>query len=110
MWATLGVFRPVEGTRLIEGERLEGGVERLRYSYGDHDELHFERSGDAVRALEVVEDGSVVEWVRVEPSDDGRYPRSATYRDLVDFRELEITRTKVSAADPFDPEIWDPRG
>lgn len=109
MWATLGVFRPVEGTRLIAGERLEGGVERLRYAYDDGAELHFEVAGDSLRALEIVEGGSVVEWVRLEPSADGRYPDAATYRDVVDFRELTIERTGATAAEPFEPSIWDPR-
>lgn len=109
MWATLGVFRPVEGTRLIAGENLEDGAQRLRYAYEGRGELHFEVLEQAVRSLEVVEGGAVVEWVRLEPSDDGRYPRSATYRDLVDFRELRIERRSVAAAEPFDPAIWDPR-
>ena len=37
------------------------------------------------------------------------FPESATYRNLVDFRELQIIRTDVSAAESFDPAIWDPR-
>lgn len=109
MWATLGVFRPVEGTSLIGGERLEEGGQRLRYGYPGGDELHFELRDDALAVLEVVEGGSVVEWVRLEPSTDGRYPESATYRDLLDFRELRITRTSVEASEPFDSSIWDPR-
>lgn len=109
MWGTLGVFRPVEDTRLVGAERLEEGARRLRYAYPGGEELHFELAGDELRALEVVDGGSVVEWVRLEPSDDGRYPRSATYRDLVEYRELEIVRTSVRAAEPFDPSIWDPR-
>lgn len=109
MWATLGVFRPVDGTELLAGERLEEGAERLRYRYDDGAELHFEVVGDSLRALEVVQGGSVLEWVRLEPSADGRYPRSATYRNVVDFRELEITRTEVRSSEPFDPSIWDPR-
>jgi hypothetical protein len=110
MWATLGVFRPVAGTELLGAERLEGGARRLRYAYVDGAELQFELLDDFLRALEVVHGGSVVEWVRLEPSEDGRYPRSATYRNVVDFRELEITRTKVRSSEPFEPSIWDPRG
>lgn len=110
MWATLGVFRPVAGTELLGGERLEEGARRLRYAYDDGAELHFEVVDDSLRALEVVHGGSVVEWVRLEPSEDGRYPRTATYRNVVDFRELEITRTEVRSAEPFAPSIWDPRG
>ena len=109
MWATLGVFRPVEGTRLIAGEELEDGARRLRYAYESRGELHFEVSGGEVRALEVLEGGSVLEWVRLEPAGDGRYPQSAVYRNLVDFRELSIERRAVRSAEPFDPDIWDPR-
>lgn len=109
MWGTLGVFRPVEGARLLSGDRLADGARVLRYAYPHGEEVHFQLSGDAMRALEVMEDGGMVEWVRLEPADDGGYPRSVTYRNLVDFRELEITRTGVRAADSFDPEIWDPR-
>ena len=109
MWGTLGVFRPVEGAELLGGERLADGSARLRYVYPGGEEVRFHLADDRLTALEVVEDGSVVEWVRLERSDDGRFPRSVTYRNLVDFRELEIRRTEVRAADPFDPEIWDPR-
>jgi hypothetical protein len=108
MWATLGVFRPMDGARLIGGERLEGSPERLRYAYDDRIELHFEIDEGAVEALELVEGADVVQWVRLE-RDGGRYPLSARYRNLVDFRELEITRTSVSPADAFDPAIFDPR-
>lgn len=109
MWGTLGVFRPVEGTTLIAGERLEEGARRLRYGYPDGDELHYELVDDTLRALEVVDGGSVVEWVRLELSTDGRYPRSATYRNVADYRELRITRTSVRPSEPFDAAIWDPR-
>jgi len=109
MWATLGVFRPVEGTRLIAGEELEDGGQRLRYAYESRGELHFEVANGAVRSLDVLDGGSVVEWVRLEPSADGRYPDSAVYRNLVDFRELSIERRTVQDSEPFDPAIWDPR-
>ncbi|NNF14618.1 MAG: hypothetical protein HKN72_15425 [Gemmatimonadetes bacterium] len=109
MWATLGVFRPVEGTRLIAGEELEDGAQRLRYARESRGELHFEVAEGEVRSLEVLESGSVVEWVRLEPSGDGRYPESAVYRNLVDFRELIIERRSVQGAEPFDSAIWDPR-
>lgn len=109
MWGTLGVFRPVEGTTLIAGERLEEGARRLRYGYPDGDELHYELVDDTLRALEVVDGGSVVEWVRLELSTNGRYPQSATYRNVADYRELRITRTSVRPSEPFDAAIWDPR-
>ena len=109
MWGTLGVFRPVEDACLLGGDRLADGARRLRYAYPDGEEVHFVVDDRRVRALEVLEDGSVVEWVRLEPAADGRWPRTATYRNLLDFRELEIARTEARITEPFDPEIWDPR-
>lgn len=106
MWATLGVFRPFAGTELIGGDRLVDDGERLRYQSPGGRELHFDLRGERVEAAEVVEDGSVVEWVRLETDPEGRYPLRATYRNLVDYRELTITRTGVSDAEPFDPAIW----
>jgi hypothetical protein len=109
MWATLGVFRPVAGTRLVAGEHLEDGARRLRYRYDDGGELHFEIAGEELRALEVVKGTSTLQWVRLGPSNGERYPESATYRNLVDYRELEIRRTAARAVEPFDSSIWDPR-
>mgnify|MGYP006908220013 CR=1 FL=1 len=109
LWATLGVFRPVDGTRLLGGEELEDGARRLRYAYESRGELRFEVVGDAVRSLEVLEGGAGVEWVRLEASEDGRYPNAAVYRNLVDFRELTIARESVRRTETFDPAIWDPR-
>jgi hypothetical protein len=109
MWGTLGVFRPFGETRLVGGDRLEDRSERLRYRYPDGTELHYEIASDAVRALELMEGTSVVQWVRLVHEGQSRYPKSATYRNLVEFRELKITRESVAFAERFDPAIWDPR-
>jgi hypothetical protein len=109
MWGTLGVFRPFAETRLVGGDRLENRAERLRYVYPDGTEIHYELEGDAVRALELMEGTSVVQWVRLVPEDGSRYPKSATYRNLIEFRELKIIRESVVVAESFDPAIWDPR-
>jgi len=109
MWGTLGVFRPIDGTRLVGGDRLENRSGRLRYEYTEGHQLHFEVGEGAVHGVELLEGESVLEWVRLESSVDGAYPASATYRNLVDFRELKITTTSVVAAEPFDAAIWDPR-
>ena len=63
----------------------------------------------SLRALELVEGESVVEWVRLSLEGGDRYPTAATYRNLVDYRELKILRKSVTSADRFDPDIWDPR-
>ena len=109
IWGTLGVFRPVEGTTLVGADRLDNKGERLRYRYSGGNELHYEIVGGAVVALELLEGASVVQWVRLEADGDGRYPASATYRNLVDFRELKILRTSVRATEPFADAIWNPR-
>lgn len=109
IWGTLGVFRPVPGARLVAGERLEDGAERLRYRQIDGTELHYETSGGSLRSVEMREGNTLVQWIRVESEGSSRYPEEATYRNLTAFRELKITRTAYRAAQPFDPEIWDPR-
>lgn len=110
MWATLGVFRPMVRASLLGGEQLEEGAERLRYQYADDMALRYEVRASEVRALEYLEGESVVQWVRLTSDGDSRYPASATYRNLVDFRELVIIRDSVAVVDPFDASIWDPRG
>ena len=107
MWATIGVFRPISGTELIGGDRLEDSAERLRYRMRTGDELHFQLFGDALQRAERLESETVVEWVRLEADEDSRYPIEATYRNLIDYRELTIRRTGVSPASSFDPEIWE---
>jgi len=109
MWGTLGVFRPMNAATLLGGARLEGEAERLRYAYENGAELHFEVGQEGVRGLELLDGGAVVEWVRLTREGNEPYPRAATYRNLVEFRELRITRTSVATAQPFDPAIWDPR-
>lgn len=109
MWGTLGVFRPLPTARLEGGDELEGAAQRFRYRADDQVELHYELSGGRVRVVEMLRGTSVVQWVRLTEAKDGGYPAAATYRNLVDFRELKITRTAVIPAESFDPSIWDPR-
>jgi len=107
MWATLGVFRPLSGAELQGGDRLENDSQRLRYRLDDGRELHYEVAGSALRAVELLEGESVVGWVRLTGDSADAFPETATYRNLLDFRELEIVRTAVTVAEPFDPSIWD---
>jgi len=110
MWGALGVFRPHAGTRLLGAEELEGDATRLRYGYDDGTELHYEVVGGSLRTLELVDRGRVVQRVRLEPTQSDRYPVEATYRNMADFRELTLERDSLHVVEPFDPEIWDPRG
>lgn len=109
MWGALGVFRPHDGTRLLGGERLEGNAVRLRYGYADGTELHYEVLAGALRSLELVDRGRVVQRVELAPEDGDRYPVEATYRNVADFRELRLERASLQVVGPFDPDIWDPR-
>jgi len=109
MWGTLGVFRPLAVTRLVGGDVLDNQANRLRYTYDDGRELHFEVADGSVRTVELLEGDAVVEWVRTTGNAGERYPEAATYRNLVDFRELTITRTQIRPMASFDPAIWDPR-
>ena len=109
MWGTLGVFRPIAATHLVGGDRLENDGQRLRYAYDDGRELHFEVAEGSVRNVELLEGNAVVQWVRTRSAAGQTWPESATYRNLVDFRELTITRTQIRPMESFDPAIWDPR-
>ncbi|MGE0159699.1 MAG: hypothetical protein AB7T31_09835 [Gemmatimonadales bacterium] len=108
MWGALGIFRPVGDARLVGADRLEGEAVRLRYQHADGSEVHYRVVDGALRRLELVEGGRVVQWVDVAPERVERYPVEATYRNLTAFRELKLVRESLSAVDAFDPEIWDP--
>ena len=109
MWGTLGVFRPESGTELLGGDRLDNGLVRLRYRYLDERELHYSMEDGVLRKLEMLSDGDVVQWVEVERDGETRYPAWATYRNLIDFRELKITRQQLDQVDAYPADIWDPR-
>jgi hypothetical protein len=108
MWGVLGVFRPVGDARLIGADRLEGEAIRLRYQHDDGREVHYRVMDGALRVLELVEGGHVVQRVDVAAERVERYPVEATYRNLAEFRELRLVRQSLSVVDAFDPEIWDP--
>jgi hypothetical protein len=109
MWGTLGVFRPESDAELVGGDRLDNGLIRLRYRYLDGTELHYATADGVLRKLEMLSDGEVVQWVEVDPDEETRYPARATYRNLVDFRELKITRQQLDRVEAYPADIWDPR-
>lgn len=108
MWGVLGVFRPLFGTELLGGDRLEGEALQLRYRYADARELHFLVEGGRVRTLEMVREGHAVERVELGLEEGSRYPVEATYRNLAAFRELKLTRESVERVESYPPDIWDP--
>jgi hypothetical protein len=109
MWGVLGVFRPPADTRLLGAERLEGDGTRLRYGYADGTEIYYEVVGGSVQTLEMIQGGRVMQRVSLEPDAGDRYPVEATYRHMGEFRELRLERQSLRVAEPFDPDIWDPR-
>ena len=109
MWGALGVFRPAPGSRLLGGDRLDDTAHRFRYTTRSGEELHYEVLDGTLRSVELLHGDAVVQWVRVAAETGDSYPNEATYRNLQDYRELRITRDTIREAEPFDPEIWDPR-
>ncbi|GMV07640.1 MAG: hypothetical protein AMXMBFR53_39150 [Gemmatimonadota bacterium] len=108
MWGVLGVFRPLMGTELLGGDRLEGEALQLRYRYADARELHFRVEQGRVRTLEMLKGGHAVERVELGLEEGSRYPAEATYRNLAAFRELKLTRESVERVESYPPDIWDP--
>lgn len=108
MWGVLGVFRPLLGTELLGGDRLEGDALQLRYRYADARELHFRVEEGRVRSLEMLQGGHAVERVELGLEEGSRYPAEATYRNLAAFRELKLTRETVERVESYPPDIWDP--
>lgn len=109
-WGTLGVFRPDYGAEFLGGDELEGDALRLRYRYEDGKELHYHIEGESLKRLELLESGHVVQWVEIELNAESRYPVQATYRNLVAFRELKMTRDRLERVESYPPDIWDPVG
>jgi len=109
LWGALGVFRPREGSRLLGAERLDDGASRLRYDSSEGGELHYMVHEGGLTALELVEGGHAVQWVRLARAESDRYPVEATYRNTAEFRELRLERESLDVVAPFDPDIWDPR-
>lgn len=106
-WGVLGVFRPGTGATLLGGERVEDGV-RLLYRLQSEEELRIVLADTEIQSLEGLEDGHVVERVRLEMAEDWTFPRRARYRHLADVRELELTLTEVQTVEPYPPDIWNP--
>ena len=108
MWAALGVFRPGEGMRLLDGRRADGGQElHLRLPGGPS--LRYRLRGGRVVEAAVLQGSSVAERVSVSASRDRTgYPEEATYRNLVEYRELKLKLESVEDVETFPPHIWNP--
>lgn len=115
LWAALGVFRPGAGAEFARG-RVEGGRIEVEYELPAGDRVRFHLRNGVVHQAARLEGGSVVERVTVpdgvsaQERAEGLYPTDATYRNLLEFRELNLELESVEHVDPFPPDIWDPAG
>ena len=110
LWAALGVFRPGNGAEMLQGT-IEQGAMVVRYRLRSGSQVRFRlRDGGLVDA-ELLERGSAVERVLVSGTHgESVYPAVATYRNLADYRELELRLESVEYVDPFPSDIWTPHG
>jgi hypothetical protein len=102
----VGVFRPGRGTALLGAERREGRI-RMRYGLSGSREAHYLIRDGLLDEVEVLQGGTVVQRVTLERDGLG-VPVEAVYRDLVEVRELRLTRETVQQTEPFPSDIWYP--
>ena len=109
-WSSLGVYRPGGDYRLARGWEADDGTFRLSYDSSSRPDLLYELddNGD-VAALALLRNGETVDRLSLSlPLRDG-FPAAATYRNLIDFRELTFTLDTVEAVEPYPADIWFPR-
>ena len=108
LWAALGVFRPGAGAGALEGRRADTAME-LRFGLPGGDLLRYRMRGLAVVEAAVLQEGAEVERVVIAGLGEGsNYPAEATYRNLRDYRELELKLESFEHVDPFPAHIWNP--
>jgi hypothetical protein len=107
LWATVGVFRPGVGTTLLGAEREGEGRIRMRYRLPGGREAHYLIVDGRLHDVEVLRDGTVVQRVELERDGLG-VPAEAVFRDLVEVRELRLSRESVQQTEPFPADIWYP--
>lgn len=109
LWAALGVFRPGSGAEMLQGSVGRGRMEvRYRLPVGDQVRFRF-RDGELADAELLERGSSVVERIFISGTDrESLYPGQATYRNLAEYRELELILESVEHVDPFPSDIWTP--
>lgn len=110
LWATFGVLQPGEGSVLREGRAKEGRLE-LEYVLPNGQVVRYKLIGRNLTEAEVLDRGEVVERLSLVVSEQDTlslYPKTATYRNLLEFRELKLELESVDYVDPFPPDIWLP--
>jgi len=110
LWAALGVFRPDEELRIVEGRGRVPQAVTLRYSGARGEDFRFRLvEGRLVRA-EMLEGGSLIEEVDLELSPDAENVVETTYRNHPLFLELVFSLESVESVDSFPAHIWYPGG
>ncbi|NNL30181.1 MAG: hypothetical protein HKO77_04120 [Gemmatimonadetes bacterium] len=105
LWASLGVFRPGAGAALEEVRGLSE-VE-ADYRLPDGDLIRFRVEGRRLLGVSVHREGDRIRTLEVsEPERGSRFPASAAYRDVPDFRELRVELSSVEYVDGFPSDIW----
>lgn len=110
LWAALGVFRPGGGAEMLRGA-IERSTMEVEYRLPPGGRVRFRLRDGALVDAELRERGSAVQRVFLSGSGEGSaYPAEATYRNLADYRELELRLESVEHVDAFPQDIWTPRG
>ena len=109
-WSSLGIFRPGGDYRLVGGWEADDSTLRLSYESDTRPNLLYALDGNGdVAALALLRDGETVDELSLSlPLRDG-FPIEATYRNLIDFRELTLTLDTVEAVESYPSDIWFPR-
>ncbi len=109
LWAALGVFRAGAGARMLQGTRA-ADMMVLRYQLPDGSNVRFSVRHDALVEVELLVDGETAERVTSIGNDpEALHPAEVTYRNLPEYRELELTLESVDYVDPFPADTWTPR-
>lgn len=104
LWASLGVFRAGSRLSVLGARELDDDLLiRLRDPAGG--ELRYRVRDRTILRAERIRDGHVVERVEVEPG-EGPFPREARYRNLAEFRELNVTLESIDYVESYPPDIW----
>lgn len=108
-WSSLGVFRPGGDYRSVEGWEADDGTLRLSYRAEGQPELVYALDGNGdVASLVLLRDGEAVDQLSLsQPAREG-FPAGATYRNLIDFRELTLTLDTVEVVESYPSYIWFP--
>ena len=109
-WSSLGIFRPGGDYRLAQGWEADDGTFHLSYDSSSRPDLLYELDGNGdVAALALLRGGETEDRLSLSlPLRDG-FPTEATYRNLIEFRELTFTLDTVESVEPYPSDIWFPR-